>query len=138
MSHLPSGGRLAWVLTVMAPDIEQWRKEIAAAVTELGGGREAVDVARLGVTELLANVAEHVADPECCLQLVWDTNSVCVRLFDRSLALPAASAAADDAERGRGLWLLRELTDGLGYVLTGSGKWVWFRIHLNNSRVEAA
>jgi serine/threonine-protein kinase RsbW len=124
----PSDGRYAWTFTVLAQDVELWRKEIGAAVSALGGESEVLETVQLGVSELLANVLAHVADPVCRLEVLRDGCGICVRLFDHSREVPAVLAPDGEAERGRGLWLLREMADGLGYVLTASGKCVWFRV----------
>jgi serine/threonine-protein kinase RsbW len=129
-SQAAQGDGYAWDLTACPQDIELWRKEVAAAVTALGGEGHVAEVAQLGVSELLANTIKHVADPACRLEVYRDSGGIWVRLFDGSRAVPAVLAPDWEAESGRGLWLLREMADGLGYVLTENGKWVWFRISL--------
>ncbi len=127
-----------WQLTVAAQDIALWRKQVGVAIDLLGGGRDAVEVAQLGVSELLANVVTHVDDPSCRLEVLRVERAACVRLFDRSRQVPAVRVPDWEAERGRGLWLLREVADGMGYALTGSGKWVWFRVALPDAGQVAA
>ncbi|MDB1088071.1 ATP-binding protein [Streptomyces sp. ACA25] len=128
----------AWELRAEATTLGLWRKEVAMAVAKLGGNCEAVEVARLGVSELLSNVAAHVADPACRLEVLRDQGGIRVQLFDHSPVAPAVLTPRWEAERGRGLWLLRELADGLGYVLTPSGKWVWFVINSAEPDREAS
>ena len=123
-------GVYAWDLTVRAQDIELWRKEVAVAVAALNGDGEAVSLAQLGVSELLANTFKHVDDPACRLEVERQGRAVYVRLFDRSRQVPAVLVPDWEAECGRGLWLLREMADGLGYTLLADGKWVWFRCAL--------
>ncbi|MCE7082828.1 ATP-binding protein [Streptomyces sp. ST2-7A] len=128
MKDVIESGRHAWELTASKQDIALWREKAGAAVAALGGGSEAVETARLGVSELLANVVAHVADPRCRLEVTRDESGIRVRLFDRSRRPPAVLRPNWESEHGRGLWLVRELSEALGYVLTGSGKWVWFRV----------
>lgn len=129
-SQAAQGDGYAWELTARPQDVELWRKEVAAAVVALGGDGEGVALAQLGVSELLTNAIKHVTDPACRLEVRRDHGRIWVRLFDRSRGAPAVLSPDWEAESGRGLWLLREMADGLGYVLTASGKWVWFRISL--------
>lgn len=116
-----------WDLVAKPSAIGSWRRQVADCVRGLGGDAEAVAVARLGVSELLSNVCKHVEDQRCRLVIERDGGRACVRLFDRSPQVPAVTVPAWDAEEGRGLWMLRERADALGYTCTPRGKWVWFR-----------
>jgi serine/threonine-protein kinase RsbW len=129
-SQAAQGDGYGWELTARPQDVELWRKEVAVAVAALGGDRDGVELAQLGVSELLTNALKHVDDPACRLEVYRDRGGIWVRLFDRSRGVPAVLAPDWETESGRGLWLLREMADGLGYVLTASGKWVWIRISL--------
>lgn len=117
----------AAAIVVDADEVAWWRDRVAAIAGALGADRSTADVVRLGVSELLSNVVRHVDDRRCLLDLRREGPFVTVRLFDRSRAAPAARAPDWTAESGRGLWLLREMTAGVGYTLTREGKWVWFR-----------
>jgi anti-sigma regulatory factor (Ser/Thr protein kinase) len=130
--------RQGWDVLAEPCDVELWRKEVGALVADLGGDGRAVEVARHGVSELLTNVITHVEDRACRLEVLRDENGICVRVFDRSRVVPAVRVAPWDAETGRGLWLLREMADAMGYVLTASGKWVWFRIAVPDAGRVAA
>lgn len=37
-----------------------------------------------------------------------------------------------EAEEGRGLWLVREMAQALGYTCVPGGKWVWFTVVLTS------
>ena len=128
----------SWALTVHPQDIEQCRREVAATVGELGGDSEAVGVARLGVSELVSNACKHVDDPRCELVVSRDGPCLRVQLSDRSRQVPAVSVADWHSESGRGLWLLREMTETLGYTCVPGGKAVWFTIRLCQSAPAAA
>ncbi|MCK1796908.1 ATP-binding protein [Streptomyces sp. XM4193] len=124
-------------LVAQPSGIEFWRRQVAHLVRELGGDPGAVAVARLGVSELLSNVCKHVGDRRCRLEVEREGAGVCVRLFDRSPQVPAVRVPRWDAEEGRGLWLLREMADALGYTCVPDGKWVWFRCLLVTARGHA-
>ncbi|GAA2039404.1 hypothetical protein GCM10009757_00380 [Streptomyces cheonanensis] len=100
-----------------------------------GGSRDAVELVRLGVSELLSNVLRHVGDqPRCYLRIVLIGSEVTVQVFDRSVRIPVIGAAPDwDAEDGRGLWMLREMATRFGCERTrrGRGKIVWFSCDLS-------
>ncbi|WP_165984367.1 ATP-binding protein [Streptomyces sp. YIM 98790] len=121
----------AWDITVQASTIEQWRKEVAEAVRALGGDPEAVAVARLGASELLANVLKHTDDRWCRLRVERRNDCIWIGASDRSLEVPVVTVPRWDAESGRGLWLLREMTAVLGYSCTPGGKTVWFHLPLS-------
>ncbi|UED88623.1 ATP-binding protein [Streptomyces profundus] len=109
-------------------DVERWRAVAAVVVQRLGGDAEAVELARLGVSELLCNVAKHVAhDPRCRLEITRASEIVCVSVDDHSPQEPIAVAVDWSSESGRGLWLLGELVQEWGFSRRGEGKSVWLR-----------
>ncbi|SOD64282.1 hypothetical protein SAMN06297387_1166 [Streptomyces zhaozhouensis] len=123
-----------WSLTVSVREIEGWRRTVAGALAEWRVSREAVELARLGVSELLANVAKHTASRRCGLRVVRAEADLLVQVFDESRQLPVLRTPDWCSESGRGLWLLREMADGFGFMPTpfmaGAscrlGKVVWF------------
>lgn len=120
-----------------ADEVAWWRNRVAAVAIALGADDTATDVVRLGVSELLSNVVRHVDDRRCLLDLRREGPFMTVRLFDRSRAVPAVRAPDWTAESGRGLWLLREMTAGVGYTLTREGKWLWFRCRATTAEPPA-
>lgn len=124
----------SWSLTARAEEIERWRRAVGSVLTSWDASRGAVELARLGVSELLANVVKHTADHRCCLRLLRVGVDVLVQVFDESKQLPVVRAPDWCSEGGRGLWLLREMADGFGYMpmpfRAGAsyrlGKVVWF------------
>ncbi|MGW3295029.1 ATP-binding protein [Streptomyces xiamenensis] len=121
-------------LTACAVQVERWRTVAAEVVRGWGGGRDCVELVRLGVSELITNVARHVENPRCYLRMTRIELEVTVQLFDRSRQLPVLLGQAPDwdAEGGRGLWMLREMADDFGCERTHrcAGKIVWFRCTL--------
>ncbi|GAA2050483.1 hypothetical protein GCM10009757_22460 [Streptomyces cheonanensis] len=117
-------------LTACAVEVGRWRAVAGEIAFAWGGDRDTVELVRLGVSELITNVARHVENPRCYLRMTRIGWAVTVQLFDRSRRLPVIPSVPDgEAEGGRGLWMLREMADGFGCerTLRCAGKIVWFR-----------
>jgi anti-sigma regulatory factor (Ser/Thr protein kinase) len=137
--HTAEGYLRAWYLVAHGRDIERWRNEAAAVVKALGGDAAAVELVRLGVSELLSNVIKHVkTDRSCELVVERDGDHVRVQVLDCSTAVPAITVPDWDTESGRGLWLLGEMAADWGYICLPGGKSVWFTCRLMASTPEAA
>ncbi|KAB8166301.1 ATP-binding protein [Streptomyces sp. 3MP-14] len=120
--------------------VETWRRTAGQLLTEWGASTAAVELVRLGVTELVTNVSRHVDDPRCGLRISRAGDDVLVEVWDRSARPPVVGETPDwTAECGRGLWLLREMADDFGYMprpftlrvgcrgtVVRMGKTVWF------------
>ncbi|MGW7295368.1 ATP-binding protein [Streptomyces xiamenensis] len=120
-------------LIVNATEIAHWRRAAAEVLLRWGAHDQAVELVRLGVSELLSNVAKHVDHPRCYLRITRIGKRVTVQVFDRSRRLPRVDAEPDwEAESGRGLWMLREMAAAFGTELTErcDGKIVWFSCDL--------
>lgn len=115
----------SWLLTARREDLARFRRLASMAMREWEQSPRVTEVVLHGVTELLSNVARHVPDPHCRLDLAWDGDAVRVTVHDRSAALPTITLPDWTAEAGRGLWLLREMADDLGFEATAGGKAVW-------------
>ncbi|SOD62427.1 serine/threonine-protein kinase RsbW [Streptomyces zhaozhouensis] len=115
----------SWLLTARREDLARFRRLAALAMREWEQPQAVTEVVLHGVTELLSNVARHVPDPHCRLDLGWDGESVRVAVHDRLSTLPTITLPDWTAEAGRGLWLLREMADELGFETTAEGKVVW-------------
>ncbi|WP_325167275.1 ATP-binding protein [Streptomyces sp. XC 2026] len=120
---------------IAAPtEVERWRGAAVEVVRGWGGSASAVELVRLGVSELLSNVIRHVAERRCYLRIVRIGGEVTVQVFDRSRQLPVIGDAPDwDAESGRGLWMLREMATRFGceHTFHCDGKIVWFSCDLH-------
>jgi anti-sigma regulatory factor (Ser/Thr protein kinase) len=88
--------------------------------------RDIVSTAALVVTELVANVVRHAhTTMEVTLGLRDDELCLAVRDGNRSLPRPAQPGLAQAG--GRGLHLVRELTDSWGVLPVVDGKVIWTR-----------
>ncbi|WP_110945679.1 ATP-binding protein [Streptomyces avicenniae] len=133
-----SGAAFTWDLHLDARHIETWRRTVCLVLCSWGASDGAVDVARLGVSELLGNVQRHVGDSYCRLSVVLAGGRVTVRVADRSPCVPVVSEPAWDAESGRGLWMLRAMCRDFGCDPEAGGKSVWFVLDLTSSDEKAA
>ncbi|MDT0269053.1 ATP-binding protein [Streptomyces sp. DSM 44915] len=123
-----------WSLTASAAGIEHRRRQTAVLLQEWGATQRAVEMARLGVSELLSNVVKHAVSRRCSLRVSRIGADAVVQVFDQSKDLPVIERPDWMAEGGRGLWLLREMADGFGYMPKpytscsglALGKVVWF------------
>ena len=118
----------SWLLTARREDLAHFRRLASLSMREWRQPPHVTEVVLHGVTELLSNVARHVPDPRCTLELQLLGGAVLVTVYDRSAELPKITLPDWTAEEGRGLWLLREMADDLGYALTADGKQVWVRV----------
>ncbi|WP_052849523.1 ATP-binding protein [Streptomyces avicenniae] len=121
----------AWDLLADARGIETWRWTLALVLRSWGASEAAVDIARMGLSELLANIVRHVDDPRCRLSALLDDEQVRVLVEDRSPSMPVVAEPAWDAESGRGLWMLRAMCRDMGCRPELGGKTVWFLLDLD-------
>ncbi|WP_240796222.1 ATP-binding protein [Streptomyces sp. RFCAC02] len=125
----------AWDILAFPRRIETWRRTVALVLRDWGAGADAVEVARLGVSELLANVARHAGDPCCRPRVVRRDGQVGVGVRDRSPVLPVVSEPDWESDCRRGLWLLREMALDFGCTPAArGGKTVWFAVGLGAGR----
>jgi hypothetical protein len=78
-------------------------------------------------TEIVTNAVIHAAT-ELDVTVVYTGEAVRLDVFDRNDTLPAPKDAALDAEGGRGLWMMRELSLAHGIEAVPGGKRVWFTV----------
>ncbi|MYS91708.1 MULTISPECIES: ATP-binding protein [Streptomyces] len=99
---------------------------------------ELADAVELGVTELLANVVQHVPDRRCTLLLLRQSAGVRVEVTDGSDQLPCSPTSFDlESEGGRGLLLLDAMADKWGVSpWRGGGKTVWFECGAESLALE--
>jgi anti-sigma regulatory factor (Ser/Thr protein kinase) len=106
-------------------------RAIVRAHLQLWGLAGLIGDATLAVTELLTNVLNHTQpvastgtrNARLTITRLTGVLSVCVRDFDP--AMPKPSNGAADAERGRGLHLIRAFADDCGCSEFTGGKDVW-------------
>lgn len=82
--------------------------------------------ADLLVSEVVTNVVNHAQTPFTLSISVGETARVTV--FDGNSILPALREMAEDAEQGRGLFIVQALAHRFGVENHPSGKQVWFEV----------
>ena len=89
-----------------------------------------LDTVLLLVSELITNAVLHGRSSVRMTMTVYAGGGVLIGVSDDSSALPRQRSARRDDVDGRGLQIVRELSDDWGFVSVGpaGGKIVWFRI----------
>jgi anti-sigma regulatory factor (Ser/Thr protein kinase) len=103
------------------------RRHVRAAVAAWGLPVDQ-DVAILLTSELVTNAVRHVTGQAVTLALSCSNDHLRVDVHDSSRFLPVLTAAAADAEAGRGLMLVATLAADWGYYRTPAGKGVYFTV----------
>ncbi|NEB12280.1 ATP-binding protein [Streptomyces coelicoflavus] len=114
------------VLPAIGPESMECVREIVRTLLRMWRKSDLEFVTQLGVTELLTNVLKHT--PGDCELVVRETlDGILVGVTDFEDALPTVKDPDEDAEGGRGLFLLSCLADELQTQPLLHGKQVWFR-----------
>ena len=107
--------------------VAQLRRFAVAACVEHGFGATC-DTLELLVSEVATNALVH-GRGDVCVSVLPGTGRVRVEVADDSDVLPVARHAGTDAESGRGIALLEELSDRWGVDADQRhGKVVWFEL----------
>ncbi|MFD7708083.1 ATP-binding protein [Streptomyces sp. NPDC059786] len=132
--HFDSGPRAVMPFEAVPEQLRILRRKTRCTLRHWGAS-EITDEAELVVTELAANVIDHVG-PATPATLVLEPrhDRLRVELHDTSRVVPVASGSNCDAECGRGLHLLSSMCLEWGAALTFTGKAVWCEISLKPAR----
>ena len=85
--------------------------------------------AALLVTELVANVVDHVGDSgPLTLELAVSQDWLRIAVIDSSPVRPVVREASPDRARGRGMQLIEAIADRWGVEDHRGGKRVWFEL----------
>ncbi len=123
MDDRPDGGHLrSWVVDGLQP-AAQARRLTAETAREEHLEPLADDLAVV-VSELVTNAVRY-GSPPVRLQIDLTDEAVTVVVEDGSPGRPTARQAAEDAEGGRGLWLVEALSGDSGVRPHPPGKAVW-------------
>ena len=108
------------------------RAHVCAVLREWQASQDTADVAALIVTELLTNAVEttraHGLHDPVRLWMLGERASVLFLIWDATVPAPVLRDATPDAERGRGLTVVNDLSERWGYYHPDEqpyGKVVW-------------
>ncbi|MBW1601477.1 ATP-binding protein [Streptomyces sp. JJ66] len=123
------------------PGTAKVARDMVAALLHANERDALVDVAKLLVSEVVANVWMHTKVPQLTVDATVRPWCLLVSVLDAEpRAVPLARRALSVEEGGRGLCLVRELADAWGTTWFGgvepTGKSVWFELR-DGTRQEA-
>jgi hypothetical protein len=124
---IPGASVANWVMHPNAQAARHVRGLIATTLTGWGL-EEQIDAASLLATELVSNAIRHTTRP-ITLRLMRTSTLLC-EVTDDDHRLPILCEPDDDAEAGRGIYLVSRLSHRWGAGHTAAGKAVWFELTL--------
>jgi anti-sigma regulatory factor (Ser/Thr protein kinase) len=132
-----------------ATDLHAYRvrltRGLAAAAEARGQVRAAIcawdapvdeDVAVLLTSELVTNAVKHTAGGAVTLGIQCTHGQLRVDVHDTSPSLPVLADVPADAEAGRGLALVADLSADWGFYRTPAGKAVYFTLALQQDLAD--
>jgi PAS domain S-box-containing protein len=124
---IPTSSTAEWTVAPEPPAVAQSRRTVRAT---LGGWglQQLGDTAELLTSELVTNALLYTEGP-ISVRLMRDRTLLC-EVYDGSEAVPRLRTAAEFDDGGRGLRLVKELSNRWGTRRTTTGKTVWFELRL--------
>jgi anti-sigma regulatory factor (Ser/Thr protein kinase) len=111
-----------------APSIQASRHVVLELLRAWGAPQDRDDAALL-VTELVANVIDHVGGEACLtLELTASQGRLLIGVLDGSSVPPVVQELSQDRPRGRGLLMVQAIADRWGSEDHRGGKRVWFEL----------
>ena len=124
---IPGSATAQWTVAPELPAVARARRTVRATLGDWGLSRLG-DTAELLTSELVTNALRY-ADGPISVRLLRDRTLLC-EVHDESEIVPRLRAVSDDDDGGRGLHLVKELSDRWGTRRTTAGKTVWFELRL--------
>jgi anti-sigma regulatory factor (Ser/Thr protein kinase) len=87
-----------------------------------------IDEAVLLASELISNAVLHARTDVRLTVRSQEDGTLRIEAADENPRLPISVAPQDDAQSGRGLWLVETVASAWGVERTGEGKTVWFEL----------
>ena len=104
-------------------------RHLVVGLMRAWGARQDPDDAGLLVTELVANVVDHVrGETSLTLELALSEGWLRISVADGSSVRPVVRALERNQTRGRGLQLVQAIADRWGSEEHHGGKRVWFEL----------
>jgi serine phosphatase RsbU (regulator of sigma subunit)/anti-sigma regulatory factor (Ser/Thr protein kinase) len=137
LRRIPEGNRLNFKLEPDLQSVRQARLMIRDPLKRWGL-EELIPVSELLISELVTNAIRYGGEnSEIMLRLVLEPESLVCEVHDSSPALPRVLQVDNDAENGRGLHVVSELSKRWGSRRTHSGKVVWCELLVPEGIQEA-
>lgn len=121
-----------------APESAARARRLTVRVLRSWDAPVSAETAELLVSELVGNVVRHTGVRTFGLALRRVDATVRVEVRDASRSLPCVIDAGEEAENGRGLYLVSALADRWGVDFLPYGKSVWFELLPEEARGETA
>ncbi|HWE54187.1 MAG TPA: SpoIIE family protein phosphatase [Acidimicrobiales bacterium] len=134
VAHSPVGSSGSTLLVAVPPEpsvVGDVRHRIAAALAEWGVDPKQSESIVLVACELVTNAIVH-GRPPIEFRARRTSDRVVLEVQDHARLLPHLRSPSADDEHGRGLQLVRALSKQWGIRPTGTGKWVWCNIALED------
>jgi PAS domain S-box-containing protein len=125
---IPTSSTAEWTVAPEPPAVAASRRTVRATLGGWGLGRLG-ETAELLTSELVTNALLYTEGP-ISVRLLRDRTLLC-EVYDGSETVPRLRIAADDDDGGRGLHLVKELSNRWGTRRTTTGKTVWFELRLD-------
>ncbi len=125
---IPSSSTAEWTVAPEPPAVAQSRRTVRATLGGWGLSRLG-ETAELLTSELVTNALLYTEGP-ISVRLMRDRTLLC-EVYDGSEAVPRLRVATEDDDGGRGLHLVKELSNRWGTRRTTTGKTVWFELRLD-------
>lgn len=115
-------------LQAQPSEVRRARAFVRANLPATASGQQ--ETVLLLVSEIMTNAVLHGRSSVCLTMTLHEEGAVLIGVSDESSALPRQRDAQRDEEDGRGLQIVRELSDDWGSVPldVNGGKIVWFRV----------
>ncbi len=91
---------------------------------------EQVELAVILADEMVTNAVKHGAPP-VELWVEQDEEGIMAAVTDSGEGVPVVTAPDSSAERGRGMWIIDQLSDSWGVQEVSSGKRIWSRVDVH-------
>jgi len=123
LKRIPEDHRVSFPLDPELSSVRQARSMIRDPLKRWGL-EDLIPVTELLVSELVTNAIKY-AHGETLLQLILEHDALVCEVHDTSPALPRVLQVDKDAENGRGLHVVSQLSDRWGARRSQTGKVVW-------------
>lgn len=111
-----------------AARVTEARSWVGSCCADGGVDAETGDAVRLLASEVITNAIIHTASPRIAVEVVIEAHAVEVSVADDDPDPPRPRDAAPTDPGGRGLTLVRVLSEQWGTRGGTAGKCVWFRV----------